>query len=246
MLNLMKYEARRQVFSKGIILGIFFVLVAAFLGFYWQGEETGVTMMLALMSFAALMVMIFAPFEFSFTLDKDMNTRQGYLLFLAPKKSTTILTAKLLVALLQSVVIYILVFTVVPFCERLSESKFGAASTTFTELIQELGLSAGASGVAGVIKTAVLLLLLWLFFACLGLFVSAIPGKGKLVNAIGVVGFFAAAFVVFYVLFQIENLFELINMPKTAGNIIEWAYMLGIEAALFFGAAKLMDKKVSL
>ena len=98
MLNLMKYEARRQVFSKGIILGIFFVLVAAFLGFYWQGEETGVTMMLALMSFAALMVMIFAPFEFSFTLDKDMNTRQGYLLFLAPKKSTTILTAKLLVA----------------------------------------------------------------------------------------------------------------------------------------------------
>ena len=140
----------------------------------------------------------------------------------------------------------ILVFTVVPFCERLSESKFGAASTTFTELIQELGLSAGASGVAGVIKTAVLLLLLWLFFACLGLFVSAIPGKGKLVNAIGVVGFFAAAFVVFYVLFQIENLFELINMPKTAGNIIEWAYMLGIEAALFFGAAKLMDKKVSL
>ena len=97
MLNLMKYEARRQVFSKGIILGIFFVLVAAFLGFYWQGEETGVTMMLALMSFAALMVMVFAPFEFSFTLDKDMNTRQGYLLFLAPKKSTTILTAKLLV-----------------------------------------------------------------------------------------------------------------------------------------------------
>ena len=188
----------------------------------------------------------FAPFEFSFTLDKDMNTRQGYLLFLAPKKSTTILTAKLLVALLQSVVIYTLILTVVPFCERLSERKFGAATTTFTELVQDMGFSVETSGVAGVIKTAVLLLLLWLFFACLGLFVSAIPGKGKLVNAIGVVGFFAAAFVVFYVLFQIENLFELINMPKTAGNIIEWAYMLGIEAALFFGAAKLMDKKVSL
>ena len=63
MLNLMKYEARRQVFSKGIILGIFFVLVAAFLGFYWQGVETGVTMMLALMSFAALMVILFASFS---------------------------------------------------------------------------------------------------------------------------------------------------------------------------------------
>ena len=98
----------------------------------------------------------------------------------------------------------------------------------------------------GVIETIVLLLLLWLFFACLGLFVSALPGKGKLVNAIGVIGFFAAAFVVFYVLFKIEELFELVNMPKTVGNIIEWAYMLGLEVALFFGAARLLDKKVSI
>ena len=75
MLKLMKYEARRQVFSKGIILGILFVLVAAFFGFYWTGNATGAIMIVTVMSLATMMILFFASFEFSFTFDKDMNTR---------------------------------------------------------------------------------------------------------------------------------------------------------------------------
>ena len=246
MLKLMKYEARRQVFSKGIILGILFVLVAAFFGFYWKGVDYGVTIVLALMSLATLLILVFAPFEFFYTFEKDMDTRQGYLLLMIPKKSATILSAKLLVALLQSAVLYSLFFTVVPFCERLCERKFGFTTGMIGELVNEMGIKAGVSGMADVVEAWISIILLWLFFACFGLFVAAIPGRGKLASLLGMVIFFGGIFVVFFLLFKIEALFEIIKMPIKIGNIIEWAYMLGIAVALFFGTAKLLDKKVSL
>lgn len=244
MLKLMKYEARRQVFSKGIILGILFVLVAAFFGFYWTGNATGAIMIVTVMSLATMMILFFAPFEFSFTFDKDMNTRQGYLLCLVPQKSTTIMVSKLLVALLQSVVLYTVFFTVVPFCEKLCANKFGGTPKFIGVIIEEV--FSGLTDISDIIGFGAALLMLWLFFACLSMFVTAIPGRGKLASLLGMVIFFGGIFVVFFLLFKIEALFEIIKMPIKIGNIIEWAYMLGIAVALFFGTAKLLDKKVSL
>ena len=48
MLNLMKHEARRQMFSKGVIVGIFLVLVAAFFWFCRIGQVTGMGIVLSL------------------------------------------------------------------------------------------------------------------------------------------------------------------------------------------------------
>jgi len=71
MLNLMKYEVRRQMFSKGIVVGAFLVLVAAFFVFCWKGEATGVAIALTLMSLETIIVIFFAPFEFTYMFDKD-------------------------------------------------------------------------------------------------------------------------------------------------------------------------------
>lgn len=244
MLNLMKYEARRQMFSKGIILGVFFVLVAAFFGFCWKGEIAGVAITLALMTVETMIVLFFAPFELSYTFDKDMNTKQGYLLGLVPHKSTTILGGKLLMALLQSAVLYALFFTIVPFCEQIGKSKFGMDSDVIGQIVRDA--SGEISGMADGIEFWALLLTLWLFFACLSMFVTAIPGKGKMASLFGVVLFFAAIFLVFFLLDKIDLLFAVLKTPELVGNIVEWAYIIGIDAALFFGTAGLMDKKVSL
>ena len=244
MLKLMKYEFFRQLFSKGFIVGFFLTLVAGFFGFYWVGNAIGATIIVTVLNLATIIILFFAPFEFSFTFDKDMNSRQGYLLALVPQKSTTILLSKLLVALLQSVVLYTLFFTVVPFCERLCENKFGEAPGLIGQIVWEA--SEGLNGVPDIIVFWFTLLTVWLFLACLGMFVTAIPGKGKLVSLLGCVFFFVAIFLVFFLLERIDWLFDILKTPAFVGNIAEWVYIIGIDLALFLGTAKLMDKKVSL
>ena len=243
MLNLMKYEFRRQSFSKVIIFGGLLALIAAYFCFYWQGVETGVIMMTILMGLATIVVMFYAPFEFLFPFDKDMNSKQGYMLLLVPQKPVTVLGAKLLVSLLQTAVIYSVFFTVVPFCERLCGTKFGITPAYISEIVNEFS---GISGVAELIEFWAVLLMLWLFFSSLGMFVTAIPGKGKMASLLGFAGFVAAIFVVFFVMDKIDVLFDWLKTPELVGDIAEWVYMIGIDAALFFGTAKLLDKKVSL
>lgn len=244
MLKLMKYEFFRQLFSKGFIVGFFLTLVASFFGFYWAGNSVGATIIVTLLSLATIIILFFAPFEFSFTFDKDMNSRQGYLLALVPQKSTTILLSKLLVALLQSAVLYALFFTVIPFCERLCQSKFGEAPGLVGQIVQDVSLE--INGVSDIIEFWAVLLTVWLFFACLSMFVTAIPGKGKLAALLGLILFFTAIFLMFFLLERIDWLFDILKTPELVGDIVEWVYIVGIDAALFLGTAKLMDKKVSL
>ena len=78
------------------------------------------------------------------------------------------------------------------------------------------------------------------------MFVTAIPGKGKLASLLGVILFFAAIFLMFFLLDKIDWLFDYFKTPEIVGDIIEWVYIIGVDAALFFGTARLMDKKVSL
>lgn len=244
MLKIMKYEVHRQLFSKGFIAGCFLTLVAGFFGLYWTGNALGATMIVTVLALATIIILFWAPFELTFTFDKDINTRQGYLLCLVPQKSTTILMSKLLVALIQSVVLYTVFFTVVPFCERLCGNKFGEAPGLIGQIVHDV--SSELNGVPDIIEFWAVLLTLWLFFACLGMFVTAIPGKGKLASLLGVVLFFAAIFLMFFLLDKIDWLFDYFKTPEIVGDIVEWVYIIGVDVALFFGTARLMDKKVSL
>lgn len=244
MIKLMKYEFFRQLFSKGVITGGLSTLIVGFFGFYFTGNAFGATMMITVISLATIVTLFLAAFEFTFTFDKDMNTRQGYLLGLVPQKSTTILVSKLLVALLQSVVIYSVVFTVVPFCERLCENKFGETPAFIGGIVEES--SGGLNSASDIIEFFAVLLTLWLFFACLGLFVTVISGKGKLTSLLGVIPFCLVIFLMFFLLDKIDWLFDYLKTPELVGDIVEWVYIVGVDAALFFGTARLMDKKVSL
>lgn len=244
MLRLMKHEIYRQMFSKGFILGFLFTLTVGFFGFYWIGNALSANLILIMMALATIMVVFFAPIEFLIFLDKDRNTRQGYLLQLIPHKTTTILSAKLLVALLQSVVLYTMFFTIVPMCERLCFNKFGTGSRFIGDIVRDV--SSGLSGAGEIIEFCALALILWLFIACLGMFVTVVFGKGKLFTLLGIVSFAAGIFVTFFLLDKISVLLVWLKVPTLVVNIIEWVYMIGIDVALFFGTAKWMDKKVSI
>lgn len=246
MLKLMKYEFRRQVFSNVLILGGLSVLVAVFFGFYWKENALGVNLMLSLMSFATLMVLIFAAVGHAGTFDKDMSTKQGYMLFLLPKKSTTILTAKVLVALLQTIALYGIFLSIVTACERLAVARFGEMPIFISELIRNMVPAEG--GIGEICDTIFALFVMWLFFSELIYFISAIPSpKGKGASAIGVIMYFAVIVLFFWGVVGLEELLEdTLHVPELVSDIIEFVYLVGADVALFFGTARLLDKKLSL
>ena len=96
MLKLMKYELRKTWFTKLILLGITAVAEVVFLvGLYARQENTLAigTFLLFLLAFGGLMVM---GIESVVVLHRDMNTKQGYMLFMTPNSCYRILGAKVL------------------------------------------------------------------------------------------------------------------------------------------------------
>lgn len=96
MLKLMKYELRKTWFTKVILLAITAVAEIAFLyGLYAEKENTMAVSILALtfLAFGGALVM---GLESIITLHRDMNTRQGYMLFMTPNSCYKILGAKVL------------------------------------------------------------------------------------------------------------------------------------------------------
>lgn len=246
MLHLMKYEVRRQLFSKGLIVGVFLVLVAAFFGCYWNGNVAGISLVLALLGVETTGVLLFTPIDHWFLFYTDIHSRQGYMLFTLPKKPTAILGAKVLVGLLQTVTLYGLVFSVVPYCERLAAAKYGLGMGHVSKVVDtiiEMMYSANA-GITPVIGVWLNLIITVLFFSNLGLFVMAVPlPLEKLKGLVRICGYIVAFALVIFVETKLKDLLLFITSSATVGDVFEIVYFVGVNLALFFGTAKLLEKK---
>ena len=249
MLKLMKYEARRQVLSNGLLIGLFLVLLAAFYGFYRSGNVTGMGTVLALMAAESVSILLFAPIEHWILFHIDISSSQGKLQFLLPKKSTTILGAKVLVSLLQTVILYGLFFTVVPYCERLAVDNYGFATGYVGKVINtimEMMQSANAT-LAPIIGVWFSLLVSVMLFANLGLFVMAVPlPVEKFRGTLRFCGYIVAFALIVFVRTKVTDLLLIITNSAMVGDIFEIVYLVGVNLTLFFGTAKLLEKKVSI
>ena len=100
MLKLMKYEWRKQWFSKVIMMAILAVLVLAFVVFSRLRQEDNAAVMLAFLILAAFSFCFFSGIEAVTTFHRDLKTRQSYLLFMIPQPAWKVLAAKFVIALL--------------------------------------------------------------------------------------------------------------------------------------------------
>ena len=96
MLRLLKYEMRKTLTAKIVLLGLTVVLQAFFLYGYWKDRAELVAAAAALLFFAATFGMMAIGIQSLITLHRDMNTRQGYMLFMTPNSCYKILGAKVL------------------------------------------------------------------------------------------------------------------------------------------------------
>ena len=96
MLRLLKYELRKTLFSKLILIGITAMAEAIFLIGFWGKKENPLTIGALLLFFIAISGIALMGLLSLITLHKDMNTKQGYMLFMTPNSCYKILGAKMI------------------------------------------------------------------------------------------------------------------------------------------------------
>ena len=121
MLKLMKYEFRKQLFTKLALLVILLLLECYFFyGVIIKSEETTFKgeMFLTVFAFAAILL-------FSFTFYNDLKTKQSYMLFLVPRSTYSVVGAKMLSAMLQIVLSGLLIGAVAFLDAFIMAARFG-------------------------------------------------------------------------------------------------------------------------
>lgn len=101
MFKLMKYELRKQLLSKIIILITLGILECGFAYGVIADKEGTIATFVGLFMFVAIAATVFVSFECILTYSNDLKTKQSYMLFLTPNSTYSIVGAKVLSAITQ-------------------------------------------------------------------------------------------------------------------------------------------------
>lgn len=96
MLKLMKYEFRKTLFSKMILLAITGLLELIFLAGVFLENEEAFGIGIGGLLLCAIVGIMYIGIESITVFHKDLNTKQSYMLFMTPNSSFKILGAKVL------------------------------------------------------------------------------------------------------------------------------------------------------
>lgn len=96
MLKLMKYEFRKTMLSKLILLAITAVMEVVFLVGVFLEKQTPLAMGITGLILCGIFGILYIGIESITVFHKDLNTKQSYMLFMTPNSSFKILGAKVL------------------------------------------------------------------------------------------------------------------------------------------------------
>lgn len=251
--KLIKYELRKQLATKLIVLAILAILEVIYLFGLFTDNEGMMGLGLGFLMMTAFISMFYFGFETIITYSNDLKTKQSYMLFLVPRNAYQIVGAKVIVNVLQTVAAaaaYVAVFAldVVIIC-----AKYGEIQRMMDGIREFVSMLTGIEvRIGDVLYLISMMLVTWLVFITLAMFAITLSTtlfankKWK-----GVV-----SFVIYIVLNQIfGKIAELLvrDSMLADGSIIvnsaAWAYILFYILVLvlsFFGTSYLLEKKVSV
>ncbi len=96
MLRLLKYELKKTLLAKLILLGITLLAQAVFLIGFWSKKDLPLVLGAMMLFFIAICGIALMGILSLITLHRDMNTKLGYLLFMTPNSCYKILGAKVI------------------------------------------------------------------------------------------------------------------------------------------------------
>lgn len=112
MFKLIKYEFRKQAFSKLVILALVGLLQVVFFYGVIASNEDVIAMTMSLLVLFSIGALFFLAFESILTYSNDLKQKSSYMLFLTPNTSYSIVGAKVLTAGIQIILAGIAFFAV--------------------------------------------------------------------------------------------------------------------------------------
>ena len=138
MLKLMKYEFRKQAFSKLIILTLVGLLELMFFFGVVSDKENVIVMSMSLLAMFTIGALFYLAFESIITYSNDLKQKCSYMLFLTPNTSYSIVGAKVLTAGLQIILAGIIFFAVFALDGGVLITKYNALAEAKKIIIQAL------------------------------------------------------------------------------------------------------------
>lgn len=251
MLKLVKYEWRKQRTTRLIILGL---LVAGLL-IFWGGllldkDKVALAALLFLYIFSTI-VLLYTGVESIFVFNRDLRTKQSYMLFMVPKSIWQILGAKFVSAILQMLFVFVLFLaagSVSLLAAIWKSGRIEALVDLANQLLHAFTSSQISWGV--MIEVALVLFLAWTLVIMTG-FVAVVLARTVLIKA-KFAGLFA--FILFFVINTvIEWGYRLTDLlPHVMGfgelglDIWNILYYIIASGGLFLAAGWLADRKLSV
>lgn len=244
MIKLMKYELRKQAFSKGIILAILALLEGLFLYSIFFSNEKILTLSVVLLVMVTYGSILYVAFENILTYSNDLKTKRSYMLFLTPRSSYQIVGAKVLISGIQVLVTGFAFLLVGVIDIGIVIAKYDMLAEVKDMVVQMIEQITKANfDLNNVILIFLLILLSWISIITIAFF-SITLSSTFLANKKfkGLVSF---------AIFVVINLIYSFIANKTIGNsinetyvIMDSLYTLCFIIITYFGTAWMLDKKV--
>lgn len=251
MLKLMKYEFKKQGFSKLVIICLVAIIEVVFLlGVFldkegWQGTSMGVLLLFTIGA------MIFLGFEAILTFSNDLKTKCSYMLFLTPTTTYSIVGAKVLAAAIQGILaacIFAAIFILdggilVARYDFIAELKQMIMEFSRQFLKLDIDMVTIFSVVASVLTSWLSTITIAFFSITLS---TTFLANNKLKGLISFVIFIGINVIIYYLMdlilgSQIDNLAEM-----TRYNLFTSLFSLVFIILTYTGTAWMLDKKVSV
>lgn len=146
MVKLLKYEMKKQQTSRMVIGSILLVCVLGFALGMLLGREKLAAVSLAVMMMATFFVVFYVGIESILVLNRDLKTKQSYMLWMVPKSIWEILGSKFLAAILQMLIVFVMYVAVGLICILVTLQHTGHLSDLFKMICPAICVNIGTSG----------------------------------------------------------------------------------------------------
>lgn len=134
----MKYEFRKQAFSKLVILALVGLLEIVFFFGVVTGRENIIALAISLLAMFTMGALFFLAFESIVTYSNDLKQKCSYMLFLTPNTSYSIVGAKVLSAGIQVILAGLAFFAVFAIDGGVLIAKYDAVASVKEMILQLL------------------------------------------------------------------------------------------------------------
>lgn len=250
MLKLMKYEFRKQMFSKLIILIGIGLLEVYFIFSVIREEEQDIAKAIGIFITAMIIAFFYVGIESINVFNRDLKTKQSYMLYMVPYSTYSIIGAKIIAAFLQILLTGMMFLAGIILNFVIVFAKFGTIKEMFELLKKVLEMILDVQlDFSYLIALFLFIFFLWMMVILSGMFSISLSTTFLANNRFRV----PVSVIIFIVLIRLIVWLSDVLLPAGASQwgsgtqlLVSNIYLGIASVLLYIGTAWMLDKKVSV